>query len=79
MTRMARMLWIAAFSMMAWYASASATELPVDPVIEEPIRPLMPAAETSATSSPAPCGNVGALTLPLSLLLLQMLSRRRGG
>ncbi|MBI4719441.1 MAG: hypothetical protein HY763_16725 [Planctomycetes bacterium] len=51
---------------------------PVDPVIEEPIRPLLPAAESAAT--PSACGSTPVLLLlpPIGMLLYGWLHTLRG-
>ena len=47
--------------------------VPVDPIIEEPIRPLYAEGVESPADRPADCGPVGTLILPLSLLIMASL------
>ena len=44
-----------------------------DPVIEEPLRALLPENSQTVTNDPSACGLVGAATIPIALVLLQML------
>lgn len=59
---------MAAFAAMSWTAApAQETAVdgaPVDPVIEEPIRPLFPGGEISGPATPANgCGAIDAFSL----------------
>jgi hypothetical protein len=47
--------------------------VPVDPIIEEPIRPLYSEGVSSPADRPAGCGPLGTLILPLSLLVMASL------
>jgi hypothetical protein len=47
--------------------------VPVDPIIEEPIRPLYSEGVDSPANRPADCGPLGTLILPLSLLVVASL------
>ncbi len=47
--------------------------VPVDPVIEEPLRPLYPAGEVLSSDGPTRCGSMGLLAPAFALLLLHTL------
>lgn len=46
---------------------------PEDPVVEEPLRPLFPGEDFPIVSEPAGCGRMGSYTLPVGLLLTQIM------
>lgn len=49
---------------------ASEPSIPVDPIVEEPIRPLYPQGADPSLSSPRDCGPLDVLILPAGLLVL---------
>lgn len=44
--------------------------VPVDPVIEEPLRPLFPSPMDPAAGDPTRCGTMGVVVLPTLILVL---------
>ncbi len=45
--------------------------IPADPVIEEPLRPLLPAGQTLPFDAPRRCGSMPLFLLPVGLLFMQ--------